>query len=82
MSEIAKLLQERVGLSVDQAESAENVVLEFIRSRVPAQYQGLLGSVLGGQPGTGDTNSPAGDAVGGLGGLIGAAEGMFGGSKE
>ncbi|HTB95559.1 MAG TPA: hypothetical protein VK716_01005 [Terracidiphilus sp.] len=74
MGEIAQLLQEKVGLSPDQAQSAENAVLEYVRGKVPPEFQGMVGSVLGGgQTASGD--QPA--AAGGLGGLLGAAEGFL-----
>jgi hypothetical protein len=77
MGEIAQLLQQRVGLSQEQAQSAETEVIAFVRSRVPAQFQGIMDSVLGGgQTAGGDEAESA--AAGGLGGLLGEAESMFG----
>ena len=70
MSEIADLLQQRAGLSPDQAQQVEQIVIEHFSSKVPAEYQGILSSVLG----TGD-----GQAAGGLGGLLGEASKLFGG---
>lgn len=75
MSEIAVLLQEKVGLSPDKAQEVEQVVLQHIMSRVPSEFQGILGSVLG----TGATAADGQAAEsGGLGGLLGAATSMFG----
>lgn len=82
MGEISKLLQERVNLSPEQADSAETEVLEFLRSRVPEQFQGVLDTFLGSQPQSEGDGKPASDALGGLGGLVGAAESIFGGNKE
>jgi hypothetical protein len=76
MGEIAQLLQNKVGLSSDQAQAAENAVLEYVKGKVPPEFQGMLGSVLGdGQGATGDQGSGSG----GLGGFLGAAEGLLGG---
>ena len=76
MSMIADLLQEKVGLSPEQAQQAEQVVLELIMSKVPSEFQGMLGGMLG----TGATEGqPA--AEGGLSGLLGAASSLFGGNK-
>lgn len=82
MGEISKLLQERVNLSAEQADSAETEVLSFLRSRIPAQFQGVLDTLLGSHSESESADKPAGDALGGLGGLVGAAESIFGGSKE
>ncbi len=82
MGEISTLLQERVHLSAEQADSAETEVLAFLRSRVPGQFQAVLDSFLGSQSESGGAEKPAGDALGGLGGLVGAAESIFGGHKE
>ena len=71
MSEISELLQTKVGLSPDQAQQVEQVVLEHIKSKVPPEFQGLLGSVLGST----DGQAPA---EGGLGSLLGAASSLFG----
>ena len=75
MSEIAELLQQKVGLSPDQAQMAENAVIEFVRSRVPEQFQGILNQVLGSGSAPADGAQPA---QGGLGGLLGAAESLLG----
>ena len=42
MSVIADLLQQKVGLSPDQAQQAEQVVVEHLTSRVPPEFQGVL----------------------------------------
>ena len=74
MGEIANLLETKAGLSPDKAQQAEQVVLEHLASKVPSQYQGLLGSVLGtGSDGSGDTAGSSG-----FGGILEAASGFFG----
>jgi hypothetical protein len=51
-------------------------VLEYVKGKVPPEFQGMLGSVLGdGQGASGDQGSGSG----GLGGFLGAAEGLLGG---
>jgi hypothetical protein len=77
MNEIAQLLQERFGLTPDQALEAERAILGLIRSKVPAQFQGIVGSFLGSaQP----VASPgeAAPASGGMDGLLSEAEGLLG----
>ncbi|MGB9029881.1 MAG: hypothetical protein WCC27_07155 [Acidobacteriaceae bacterium] len=78
MSEIADLLQQKAGLSPDKAQEVEQVIVQHLQSRVPAEFQGILGSVLGsGAPAEG--SQPA--ESGGLGSLLSAATGLFGGNK-
>jgi len=72
MGEISELLQNKVGLSPDQAQQAEQVVIEFVRSKVPPEFQGVLNSFLG----QGNAQAPA--ESGGLGSLLGAASSLFG----
>lgn len=77
MGEIAQLLQAKVGLNEEQAQSAENAVLEYVRGRVPAQFQGMVDSFLGGQ--SAPAQQTAGGESSGTGGLLGMAEGLLGG---
>jgi hypothetical protein len=76
MNEIAQLLQEKAGLSPEQSQEVAQAVIGLIKSKVPAEFQGMLDSMLGGNQSA--TDGPAA-ATGGLGSLLGAAEGMFGG---
>ena len=73
MGEISDLLQQKAGLSPDKAQEVEQVVVEYIQSKVPSEFQGMLGSVLG----TGSADGQAASS-GGLGGLLGAASSLFG----
>jgi hypothetical protein len=76
MSEIADLLQQKAGLSPEKAQEVEQIVIQHITARVPPEFQGMVSSVLG----TGaDGQAPA---SGGLSSLLGAASGLFGGSKS
>ena len=77
MSEIALLLQEKAGLSPDKAQEVEQVVIQHIMSRVPPEFQGILGSVLG-SGASAAVGQPAAAESGGLGGLLSAATSMFG----
>jgi hypothetical protein len=77
MNEIAQLLQERFGLSPDQAQEAERAILGLIQSKVPTQFQGIVSSFFGNaQPAA--TEGHAAPASGGLGGLLNEAEGFLG----
>jgi hypothetical protein len=77
MSEIADLLQQKAGLSPEKAQEVEQIVVEHITAKVPAEFQGMVSSVLG--TGAADGQVPA--ESGGLSGLLGAASSLFGGSK-
>lgn len=78
MSEIADMLQQKAGLSPDQAQQVEQLVAQHLLSRVPPEFQGMLTSVLGMQGGS-SAGAPA--AGGGIGGLMGMAESFLGGNK-
>jgi hypothetical protein len=82
MGEIAQLLQQKAGLSDEQSQQAESAVIEFVKSRVPEQFQGMLGTVLGAEQGgaAGGADASAGGS-GELGSLLGAAESLFGENK-
>jgi hypothetical protein len=81
MGEIAQLLQQKVGLSDEQSQQAESAVIEFVKSRVPEQFQGMLGTVLGAEQGGAAGGDASAGGSGELGSLLGAAEGLFGGNK-
>ncbi len=73
MGEISDLLQQKAGLSPDKAQEVEQVVVEYVTSKVPPEFQGMLGSVLG--QGSADGQQAQ---SGGLSGLLGAASSLFG----
>jgi hypothetical protein len=75
MNEISQLLEQRFGLSPDQAQEAERAIIDLIRAKVPEQFQGIVNSVLGTQQPA--ETGPA-TASGGLGSLLGEAESLLG----
>ncbi|SPE18029.1 hypothetical protein SBA5_1230008 [Candidatus Sulfotelmatomonas gaucii] len=79
MSMIADLLQQKVGLSPDQAQQAEQVVVQHLMSKVPSEFQGMLGSVLGTGAAEGQ---PAAAESAGLSSLLGEATSLFGSNKS
>jgi hypothetical protein len=80
MGEISELLQQRVGLSPDQAQQAEQVIVQHLTSRVPPEFQGVLSSVLGSGASTSDGQAAPAES-GGLGSLLSEASSLFGGNK-
>lgn len=71
MNELEKKLT-GLGLSQEQSQQAIQAVVEFIKGKVPAEYQGMVDQVMAG-------NMPD---LGSLGGLMGGLKGMFGGDKS
>ena len=73
MGEISILLQQKAGLTPEQGQQVEAIVIDHIKAKIPAEFQGLLGSVLG-------EGSADGQAAGsgGLGSLLGEASSLFG----
>jgi hypothetical protein len=80
MSEIANLLQQKAGLSPEKSQEVEQIVIEHLTAKVPPQFRGILGSVLGTGANSSEGASEAGEP-GGLSGMVGAVTGMFGGNK-
>ena len=67
MDELVNLVSEKTGIPEETAKKAVDVVLGFLKDRLPAPIAGQLDGILG-NPNLGDT---AGNLLGGLGGLFG-----------
>jgi uncharacterized protein (DUF2267 family) len=69
-SEVAGLVAKKVGISADKAEQAVDVVLNFIKQKLPPTVAGQVDAVLDGSV---DLSDGVGldDAAGLLGGLLG-----------
>jgi len=78
MEELIKQVTERAGISEEQARSAVNTVLGYLKTNLPAGLAGPLDSVLGGGGAAGAGGGLADQA----GNLVGGLGGMFGGNKE
>ena len=69
-----KELQDKLaslGLSQEQSTQAIQAVVDFIKAKVPAEYQGMVDQVMAGQM----------PDIGALGGLMGGLKGLFGGKE-
>ncbi len=66
MDELLKRVTEKTGLSEEQARSAVQTVMAFLKERLPAQYASTLESVVGGAGTTEGLTAKAGDVLGGL----------------
>jgi hypothetical protein len=68
MDELVKMVADKVGISEAQAKQAVEIVLSFLRDRLPDSMAGQLDAVVDGDlSGLGDL----GDLAGGLGGMFG-----------
>jgi hypothetical protein len=76
MSEITDLLQQKVGLSPEQAQQVEQLVTSHLLTKVPPEFQGIVSSVLG--SGASADGQAAAPASGGFGGLLSEATSLFG----
>lgn len=65
---LVKLIQEKAGISEQQAQQALEAVTAFLKERLPEPLAGQLDAVLGGGQGGADQ----------LGALLGSLGGMFG----
>ncbi len=64
-----------LGLSEEMAEKAIVTVAEFAKTKLPANFHGMIDSALAGKSGD------SADSSGGLGGILGGLTGMFGDKK-
>ena len=74
MDELIKQVRERAGISEEQAKTAVESVVGFIKERLPAPIAGQVDNVLNsGAVGGGidAVSDKAGDLLGGLGGMLG-----------
>lgn len=63
MAHLVNLVSERAGISEGSAETAVRTVIDFLKDRLPAPIASQVDSVLAG--------GSAGDALKGLGGMLG-----------
>jgi len=68
MDEVVKMVAEKTGLSEEMAKVAVDVVIGFLKDKLPAPIAGQLDSVLGGAAGGGVDLE---DLAKGLGGFLG-----------
>lgn len=67
MDELVKSVADRVGISEDQAKKAVDVIVGFLKQRLPGSVSGQLDSLIAG----GSTGSATADAAKGLGSKLG-----------
>jgi len=76
MDQLIKQVVERTGISEEQARTAVQTVLGFVKDRLPAPIASQVESVIGGGGGAGGgLADKAGDVLGGLGGMFGGNKG-------
>jgi len=69
MDELIKMIVQRTGISEEQAGEIANIVLEFIKSKLPSPIAGQLDSLI-----SGEGSGVLGTITGALGGLFGKKE--------
>ena len=70
MDQLISLITQRTGISADQARGAVNMVLEFLKERLPGPVAAQVESLLSGK-GTESTPGMAEKVLGGLGSFFG-----------
>lgn len=70
MEELIKLVSGKVGISEDQARSAVETVVGFLKAKLPAPLAGHVDTALG-AAGSGLGNLDLGGLASGLGGMFG-----------
>ena len=72
MEEIVKQVAGRAGISEDQARTAVETVMGYLKTALPGSISGQLDAVIGGGAGAvGDLAGRAEEIIGGLGGMLG-----------
>lgn len=74
METIVKLVQEKAGLSEEQAKEAVTTVLAFVKERLPEPIAGQLDGLLSGEVDVNNLMSQAQGLMGNLGGMFGKKE--------
>jgi hypothetical protein len=65
MNEVVKAVADKVGISQDQAQKAVDVVVNYLKQRLPASLSGQLDSALaGGSGGAGEAAKAIGTKLG------------------
>jgi len=70
MEELIKRIQEKTGISEEQARSAVNTVSGFLKEKLPSPIAGQVDNVLSGAGGISDK---LGDAASKIGGMFGGS---------
>ena len=65
MDELIKMVTQKTGISADQAKTAVDTVIKFLKDKLPKPIASQIDGVLGG------TAGPAQDVAKKLGGLLG-----------
>lgn len=89
LDELVRRISEKTGLPEDQARSAAEAAIGFVKEKLPAPIAGQVDSYLGTTGGGGNSSAGAGGNEEGGGDLLGQAQnalgnlgGLFGGGKK
>lgn len=77
MNELIQSMVAKVGISEEQAQGSVGMVMEFVKSKIPASMHGMLDGIAGGEEGGEGEESGGGVAdmaKNALGGILGGKE--------
>ena len=78
MDDLIKMVSEKAGIPEEAARIAVQVVVGFLKDKLPPPFSGQLDGIISGDV---DANELLGGLTGGAGGLGGMLGGLFGGKK-
>jgi len=70
MNELIQSLQQKIGLSGDQASNAVTHIMEYLKSKLPESLHGRLDNAVSGTGLTGELESKAGELLSSLKGKL------------
>ena len=81
LDELVKRISEKTGLPEEQARSAAEAAIGFVKEKLPEPIAGQIDNYLGGSGGEGE-NEGGGDLMGQAQNALGYLGGMFGGGEK
>ena len=73
MDELVNQVVQKTGISQDQANQAVQTVIGFLKDKLPGPIASQLDGIMSGQANPGDIAGQAGQALGGLGNMMGGS---------
>lgn len=80
LDELVRRISEKTGLPEEQARSAAEAAIGFVKEKLPEPIAGQIDGYLGG--GTGEAGTDGGDLMGQAQNALGNLGGIFGGGKS
>ncbi len=73
MDELVNQVVQKTGISQDQANQAVQTVIGFLKDKLPGPIASQLDGIMSGRANPGDIAGQAGQALGGLGNMMGGS---------